>query len=368
MTNFIANTQLFWLFYPLVFMFTESQAIIAGSHTIRSTINVAIPMIGCILGIIIFCNNMMNSSQYFSDIINAAGIPTSLQYITSLYLATLFSGSISAAISKICTKTFCWLHFGDPDFYLTNKRANQLETIFKHQGYVVNVRTIRSVINFCVHNFRKPATSQFGSNVYDWKRVIEALIYDADLEVFLEQQELLQSKLIKTTLKCKALAKYGSMIDLEKALHWNFKNQTKLNVELPALTQNTDEQQPLLQQMSAILPDNIPPRTNTDELTELPYDIREKMLVVKILNHFKGYKNAEQQYTHEHRELLYHCSTYFKWQELHLHESIFPLCLLPSATESIDSSITPQSNGSSSSDRQSYDNAASTRNVPTLHM
>jgi hypothetical protein len=261
------------------------------------------------------------------------------------------------------------LKFGDADFYVTDKRAKQLEDIFMHQGYTVNVRTIRSVVNFCVYNFRKSPDPQFGVHAYDWKRVLDAIIYNADLETFIDQQELLKLKLAKVKQKCRALSKYASIPEEEKTLVWSF------NRQLSSVPMNSPPR--IITEMDPLLPRQPQPRgrvlsadavlhvTSTADIptyalrqitsealnlgassSEMPVDLKEKMLAVKVLSQFKGHgkSSCKHRSPSEHREVLHHCTNYLHRQKVYLNESIFPTQISPTATvESMPSSATPPS-------------------------
>ncbi len=390
MTNLLYAQLLLWLFYPLSFLLKEFKAFVGGMHTTRSALRMFATVLGCTFGMTTFCYNWMNSTQFYTSIVDDIGIATNLQYAAALYLSALSVGSLSVFLSRICTKTFCYLKFGDADFYLTEKRAKQLENIFLQQGYPVNARTIRSVVNFCVYNFRKSPDPQFGVHAYDWKRVIDAIIYDADLDSFLDQQELLKLKLAKVKQKCRALSKYASITEEERTLVWSFNRQTS-SVPLNSPPRIVTEQDPLLPKDAApnervgtnyhppfvgsrgrvlsgdiFLPrrtsftqscpvelPNYPLRQLTSDAlnfasssSEMPQDLKEKMLAVKVLSQFKGYGKASCKHRSpsENREILHHCSNYLHRQKVCLNESIFPTQLSPAATvESMPSSATPPS-------------------------
>ena len=325
MTNYLLNAQLInLLLFPFLFLKEELGAVLTGKHPTRSTFRVILTSVGCIAGGILFYQSAP-FFQFLNGIITALGIPNSFQSLVTLYAAITSGGSITGFCSRMMTKAFCYFKYGDPDFYLTKQREEELIEAFKHQGYNITGDTIRKVIEFCIRNFRRSPLHDFGSHPHDWKRMLDALIYDADLEVFLEQQELLQKKLRKTIQRSQALSKYGSTIDLEKSLLWSFKNQTKFNCE----------DTPLLPRQHT---DAIPISLSATSLTSLPREVREKMLVIKALAKFKQHHKH-----HEHPELLYHCSAHLRRQEQNLTDVIFPLTLSPSSTETTTTPSSGQS-------------------------
>ena len=317
------------LLYPLLFIREETESVLSKRHITRSMFRIVFTTLGCLVGCILLYSDVAFYMRFLDGITKAFEISKTFQPVISLYIALLVNGSISVFCARMLTKTFCYFRFGDPDFYLTKKREEELVEAFKAQGYNVTGYTIQKVVEFCLHNFHKRHCHDFGLHPYDWKRVLDSLIYDGDLEVFLEQQDLLQKKLRKTTQRCNALSKYGSAVDLEKSLLWSFKNQTKFNCE---------EEQPLLQCQTSQNADNMATSLSVNSLTSLPREIREKMMVVKVLAKFKQHHKH-----HEHHELLHHCSTHLRKQEQNLTDVIFPLQFSPSSTNT----VTPSSGGSS---------------------
>jgi hypothetical protein len=329
MQNYILNAQLTnLLLFPFIFLKEELDAILVGKHPTRSAFRVILTSIGCIVGGILFYQSTV-FPHFLNGIVAALGVPSGFQSLATLYACITSGGSIVGFCARTITKAFCYFKYGDPDFYLTKQREDELIEAFRHQGYNITGDTIRKVIEFCIKNFRRSPLHDFGSHPYDWKRMLDALIYDGDLEVFLEQQELLQKKLRKTIQRCNALSKYGSAVDLEKSLLWSFKNQTKFSCE---------EEQPLLQCQTSQNADNMATSLSVNSLTSLPREIREKMMVVKVLAKFKQHHKH-----HEHHELLHHCSTHLRKQEQNLTDVIFPLQFSPSSTNT----VTPSSGGSS---------------------
>ena len=314
------------LLYPIFFIREELESIVVGKHAARSMFRIIFTVLGCLISSILLYNST-RFVHFLNDIIKAFEVPTTVQPAMSLYFSMLFSGSLSVFCSRMITKAFCYFRFGDPDFYLTKKREGELVEVFRHQGYNVTGYTIRKVIEFCLHNFHKRHSHEFGLHQHDWKRVLDSLIYDGDLETFLEQQELLQKKLRKTTQRCNALTKYGSAVDLEKSLLWSFKNQTKFNCE---------EEQPLLPRQVSQNADTIPLSISANSLTALNREVREKMMVVKVLSKFKQHNKH-----HKHHELLHHCANHLRKQEQYLTDVIFPLQFSPTST-----TTTPSSGGS----------------------
>jgi hypothetical protein len=325
MANYLLNAQLInLLLFPFVFLKEEIEAILKCKHVTRSMFRVILTSIGCIAGGVMFYQSAA-FAQFLSGIVTALGIPSNFQSLATLYAAVTSGGGITGFCARMATKAFCYFKYGDPDFYLTKQRERELEEAFRHQGYNITGDTIRKVIEFCIRNFRKPPLKDFGSHPHDWKRMLDALIYEGDLEVFLEQQEFLQKKLQKTIQRCNALTKYGSTVDLEKSLLWSFKNQTKFNCE----------DTPLLPRQHT---ETIPMSLSANSLTSLPREVKDKMLVMKVLAKFKQHHKH-----HEHPELLYHCSAHLRRQEQNLTDVVFPLTLSPSSTETTTTPSSGQS-------------------------
>jgi hypothetical protein len=308
----IFNTQLIqFLLCPFIDLKNQLNALLSGKHVIRSTIRIVAIIVGVASGLILFLNNIL-VQQSFISLALAMPIPQQLQPIVSLYLSVLTSGGVTSFLAKTLIKGCCLCIFGDPDFFLTKKREMELEMVFREQGYTVTRQTIRRVIDFCINNLRKPPSRDIGSCSSDWKRVLDALLYEADLEVFLEQQEFLLNKLQKTTEKCKALSKYGSTFDLETAF-----NQMSILNKFEREISESDHL--LATPPSIVIPPPIP--------AVLQEPNKEKTLALKVLHKFKSYHPQN-----DIKNILHHCSKDLKRKELQLMESICPLQISPSST------------------------------------
>ena len=317
------------LLFPFVFLKEEMEAIFAGKHVIRSTIRAALTFSGLVSGVFVYGQSAI-AANFLNSITAALNMTGSTQGMMSLFLSVLGCGSITGFLARIATKAFCYYRFGDPDFYLTKKREQELEEIFKGQGYSISGAAVRKVIDFCIANFRKPLLMEFGTHPHDWKRVLDALIYEGDLEVFLEHYELLQKKLQKLSKKREALEKHGPEIDLSNVLCWSFRNQTRID---------SNEQEPLLSRQISLI-EALPMSPGVLSLTSFSKEVREKMLAIKALTKFR--KTHNNGYTKE--ELIYFCSLNLKKREQCLTAMLFPVQLSPESTLSSQSSTPPSSN------------------------
>lgn len=182
------------LCYPWIELKDELNAIfIENKHTTRSTIRVCCIVLSVCIGLFIFFNNP-NVLEFFKGIIEALSfIPTTLQYKASASLAALAFGSAGAYSSKAAIRCFCKCKFGDPDFFLTDSRTLELTEIFKAQELDIDTELLKEVVQFCLRKLREPnSSSTIGARKQDWEHILNAIIYEADLDIFLEQQRALQ--------------------------------------------------------------------------------------------------------------------------------------------------------------------------------
>jgi hypothetical protein len=393
------------LLFPFLYINKEFQAICIYKRTIRSFVRVFITSMGLLIAIGMFFSDS-RFSHFFNGVTSALGIPADVQPVASLYLSIFSVGTAAALISRTITKLFCHIFFGDTDFYLTEKRAQELEEIFKTQGYPVTKATIYKVVNFCIKNLRKPPVKEAGVGIgscpYDWKRVLDALIFEGDLEVFIEQQEFLQKRLRITSQKCRALIMYGSTFDLDVAAQQNMltanavtgnaitgstitgntiigsavigstvtgygtmnsPSTTTTNILSKTIIRNQKEQSSnhalnsvysesllLDQQLRCTIE---PPlqisqpaefgRVVSQDSSALASPPNERTLAVKAMAHFTRHCKHHNRY-----ELLFYCANQLKKRELQIIEGIFPCPLSPNITPlpSPDSN-SPDSNSNS---------------------
>ena len=169
------------LFYPWLELKYEVNAFfIENKHTVRSTFRIfSITLTSC-LGVCLFFNNP--AIEF---------IPTIFQAKVVAVLAALFSSHVGAYTSKVIARIVCDFRFGDPEFFLTNKRAKELVELFQAQGIQLEEHGLQEIVKFCVHNLRENYSSEIGCSPKDWEHILNALIYDANINPFLEQQEAL---------------------------------------------------------------------------------------------------------------------------------------------------------------------------------
>jgi len=244
------------LCYPWIELKNELNAIfIENRHTTRSSIRVCCIILSICMGLFVFFNNP-NVAEFFKGIIEAlAFIPEPLQYKASVSLATLAASSTGAYTSRAITRCICKCKFGDPDFFLTDQRTIELIEIFKAQELDIDADLLKEVVQFCVHKLREAHLSAtIGARKQDWEHILNSIIYEADLDIFLEQQRALH-------YSHKIILDKKAAINIYKQIgqHENTTNQPKTHnpdqpptIRLTALEleeeQQPTEQTPLLQQ------------------------------------------------------------------------------------------------------------------------
>ena len=188
------DTLLQILCYPWIELKYELNALfIENRHTTRSAVRICSIVLTTCVGLFLFFNNVA-IVEFFRGIIQALSfIPEPLQYKASISLNALAFGSIGAYSSKAIIRGICKYKFGDPDFFLTDKRTIELIDIFTAQELEIDAPLLKEVVHFCVHNLRAHCNSTtIGARKQDWEQILNAIIYEADIDLFLEQQRALQ--------------------------------------------------------------------------------------------------------------------------------------------------------------------------------
>lgn len=183
--------------YPWLELQEELHAIFVDNrHPVRSWFRVFGILLATGVGLFLVFNDPA-ILEFFAGIIKALSfIPEIFQQKAAIALSLLASSSVGAYASKAVIRGFCKFRFGDPDFFLTPKKTQELILKFKEQEIDINAEVIEHVVAFCVHNLREAHhhPSEIGTRPKDWEQILNALIYDADLDLFLEQQAALEAK------------------------------------------------------------------------------------------------------------------------------------------------------------------------------
>lgn len=186
------------LFDPFIEFNNELSAVQKGRHVEKSLFRICSIALSVIAGIILFSHHQ-TTNQFFQKIIAALNMsPTSTFTIASI-VSVLYFAHLGSYLSQIAFKIICNLAFKDPDFYITKKQLKILKQKFQAQGYrQIQDTDILQVVDFCRINLRKQSpTKLLGDKPNDWKKTLEAIIYDADLEHFLDQQQALKRKTLQ---------------------------------------------------------------------------------------------------------------------------------------------------------------------------
>ena len=207
------NTLLQILCYPWLELRSELNALfIENKHPVRSAIRIFGIILATCVGLYIVFNNPY-ILEFFTGIIRSLEfVPTALQTKAAWVLSVLASSSFGAYTSKALIRSFCKCKFGDPDFFLTSQRKAELVQIFRSQELEIQEELIQHVVDFCIHNLREShQSSEIGTTPKDWERILNSLIYDADLDLFLDQQAALQTKHQRILEKQAAINAYTNL-------------------------------------------------------------------------------------------------------------------------------------------------------------
>jgi len=218
MSDLLPTTLLMQILcYPWLELKYELNAMfIENKHMIRSAVRICSIALATCLGLYLVVNNPA-VLEFFAGIIKSLEfVPVAMQTQAATALAVLAASSFGAYTSKAGVRSFCKCKFGDPDFFLTNKRKAELVQIFQAQEIEIPEDLIQHVVDFCVHNLRNShPSSEMGTTPKDWERILNSLIYDADLDLFLDQQAALQTKHQRILDKQAAIHAYTASISFQ---------------------------------------------------------------------------------------------------------------------------------------------------------
>ena len=367
---------------------------IENRHTIRSSLRILSIILATCVGLFIVINNPI-VLEFFTRIISALEfVPSIFQTKAAMALSVLVSSSVGAYTSKAIIRSVCKCKFGDPDFFLTAKRKAELVQIFKDQEIDIQEDLIQQVVDFCIYNLREShSSSEIGTTPQDWERILNSLIYDADLDLFLDQQAVLQTKHQRILDKQSALHTYKSTTinssytqptehqpeplifsppSRASPPHNNSSSyqQASSSSEPPSTSpRQIDERTPLLQskQMSSFSEFSVfsqpnrsftlPPTSNTT---------KDFLLAQKVLAQFKHLHIKKHKLTSatSEEQLLHHCSKHLEHKAFCTYKCI----LDPNNKTGIDKSTksnSPTSNHSNSNTSQQQ--TTDTLDVPFAH-
>lgn len=213
------DTLLQILCYPWIELKYELNALfIENRHTTRSAIRIFSIVLTTCIGLFLFFNNVA-ILEFFRGLIQALSfIPEPLQYKASISLNALAFGSIGAYSSKAIIRGVCKYKFGDADFFLTDQRTLELIDIFTAQELEIDPQLLQEVVHFCIRNLREHHTSTtIGARQQDWEYILNSIIYEADIDLFLEQQRALQYSHKSILDKKAAINAYKQLVRQEAA-------------------------------------------------------------------------------------------------------------------------------------------------------
>ncbi len=345
------STLIDLIFYSWLELKFELNALfIENRHSTRSIFRICSIVLAGIMGVYIYLHNPA-VFRFITGIVNAFNVPILFQEAASISLALLIFSGLGAYISKAIARSVCKYIFGDPDFYLTKKRGAELEKIFKEQGFDINENTIRQVVEFCIHKLRdQQLSSEMGTSPKDWEQILNSLIYDADLDHFLDQQAALQTKKQLILEKQAAIA---ALYNISPATLTRYSNSEErvspdslsVNITSPATSQqqtfrreffsddNIGSHTPLLMaphttentvHLERLLRSSMTTRKSSTSSEEPPENKERKdELAKKVLStlHRKLEKKHSTPISEE--QLLHHCTNDLKAKELHTSRCLF---------------------------------------------
>ena len=203
--NFSTNYLFQTILYPLSELNKEIECISLDKHRTRSACKVIILLFASItLSYFAIINYQIQ--EILTEIIETFNSSKETIPMLSKCLSIILCSQVATLIANTCTKMFCKIRYNDPEFYLTTERLNILEKKLKEQiDHDITQDEIKAVVEFCIKNFYKENNKELGGKKEDWRKTIECLIYDGDLEHFFDQQKALLMKKIQLEKKSKEI-------------------------------------------------------------------------------------------------------------------------------------------------------------------
>lgn len=233
--NLYIPTFIKFILYPLLTLKNEIDCIINQRHPIKSFITCAFIVCFSFFSCYCFYNNFL-IYNFYNNLTMLFNLNNSIQQIISFNIALLSFAHLGNYLGNIITKTFCKLFLGDANFYVTEKQLNKLIEQFHLQGYTnVNKTHVLEIIEFGKKNLTELHSNELGAKSIDWQQTLESLIYDANIEHFIDQQLALQNKKLEISNKIE-LIKYCKIN--EEDLHLSTITDRNANCPAPEVQEN----------------------------------------------------------------------------------------------------------------------------------
>jgi hypothetical protein len=315
-----------FIFYPFLVVYHELQCIILDRHIEKSLFKISAMLMLLSASALLF-NFYDLISKYSAQVLNNSSFSPSsimmLSELTTLLILTHVSCYLGESIANFAFGFF----YQDQEFYITNRKINQLKENLHKQGYTnFTNEEVLNLIEFCKKSLRKRSfTNFFGDKAMDWGNNLEAILYDADLEPFLDQQEALKIKLMKIKKTINILDNYSR----EKILNLSLSSlSSALFREIPTITIDSAEETEVRQIKNTC---SIRSKNMLTNQTIINNSSTEK-IVQSELNKIKiKYldQNSEQWST---EDLIYHCQSDLKSKYLDIDMAIVPEYLITDLT------------------------------------
>lgn len=329
------------VFHPFIALHSEIDAILMNKHKTRSTFKIVITIIISLIGIYLFYNNQ-TINQFFIKITEAFNFATTSQSLVSACLAIITSCHIGDYISNVLVRSFCKCRFGDPDFYVTKKRAIKLEQQFREQGNEhITQQQIIEVVEFCRKNLRRKSSNELGTKPEDWKKTLESLLYEADIEHFLDQRQALKIKRLEIQKKREAILARSSSLESTDS-----QQDPQTAPQTSSRSRQRHRHESIQSSATVLSPTRSTANTTFDysfgstETTPLLYsptvrhfsysqsqsEITKEELALQTLNRFKHHhlKKEKHSIPPSDAQLTHHCQCHLQHKELETAKRIYP--------------------------------------------
>lgn len=192
--NLYIPTLTKFILYPFLSLKNEMDCIINQRHPIKSFIKCCFIIGFSLLSWYSFYNSLL-IYNFYNNLTMLFNLNSTIHQIMTLSIVFLSFANLGNYLGDIITKTFCKCFLGDANFYVTERQLKKLTDQFHLQGYTnVNKNHILEIIEFCKRNLNELHSKELGAKPADWQQTLESLIYDANIEHFMEQQLILQNK------------------------------------------------------------------------------------------------------------------------------------------------------------------------------
>lgn len=360
MIDLLPSETISHIFYPWTeFKLELDNLFFQQRRIIRSSIRLCSITLATCIGIYLLLYNPEIRDFFLGLIKSLKFIPVEIENKAAILLGIISFSSLGAYASKASIRAFCKCCFGDPDFFLTKKRTQELLLLFKEKKSNIEEHTLKEVVRFCVTNLRNPQpTPDIGTSAKDWEKILISILDYGDLSCFFAQQ-------VALTAQLNHIAALKEEIDRE--LEKELTKHNALHIAPPLFSETT----PLLLSSSARRSSRLSKESSSSfeeasiDQTTITQEL--SLLGQQILAHFEHQHRKRHSSPLPHGFLLDRCCSHLRTREHYTKDRILPDSILSSLLNGSDNqqlSSTPNYPSTSFSEELLEENT----NVPALNV